>query len=55
MSTWNGNSVVFNESTTTDIGDTNQVTMSVDLSGTDVRLRSTNVDQWLVKSLIRLI
>jgi hypothetical protein len=55
MSTWNGSSVVFNESTTTDIGDTNQVTMSVDLSGTDVRLRSTNVDQWLVKSLIRLI
>jgi len=55
MSTWNGSSVVFNESTTVDIGNTNQVTMSVDLSGTDVRLRSTNVDQWSVKSLIRLI
>lgn len=55
MSTWNGNSVVFNESSTTDIGNTNQVTMSVDLNGTNVRLRSTNVDQWLVKSLIRLI
>ena len=55
MSTWNGSSVVFNESTTIDIGNTNQVTMSVDLSGTDVRLRSTNVNQWLVKSLIRLI
>ena len=55
MSTWNGSSVVFNESTTIDIGNTNQVTMSVDLSGTDVRLRSTNVNQWSVKSLIRLI
>lgn len=55
MSTWNGTSVVYNEVTTADIGNTNEVTMSVDLSGTEVRLRSTNTNQWSVKSLVRMI
>ena len=55
MSTWNGSSVVYNESTTNDIGNTNEVTMSVDLSGTNVRLRATNTNQWSVRSLVRLI
>ena len=55
MSTWNGSSVVYNESTTNDIGNTNEVTMSVDLSGANVRLRATNTNQWSVRSLVRLI
>ena len=55
MSTWNGSSVVYNESTTNDIGNTNEVTMSVDLSGENVRLRATNTNQWSVRSLVRLI
>jgi len=55
MSTWNGSSVVYNESTTNDIGNTNEVTMSVDLSGANVRLRSTNTNQWSIRSLVRLI
>ena len=55
MSTWNGSSIVYNESTTNDIGNTNEVTMSVDLSGANVRLRATNTNQWSVRSLVRLI
>ena len=55
MSTWNGSSVVYNESTTNDIGNTNEVTMSVDLSGANVRLRATNTNQWSIRSLVRLI
>jgi hypothetical protein len=55
MSTWNGGDIVYNETTTTDIGNTNEVTMSVDLNGSNVRLRTTNTNQWSVKSLVRLI
>jgi hypothetical protein len=55
MSTWNGSSIVYNESTTNDIGNTNEVTMSVDLNGENVRLRSTNTNQWSIRSLVRLI
>jgi hypothetical protein len=55
MSVWNGGSVEFTDTSTSDIGNTDQVTMSVDLSGANVRLKSTTTDAWTVKSLIRLI
>ena len=55
MSVWNGGSVEYTDTSTSDIGNTDQVTMSVDLSGANVRLKSTTTDAWTVKSLIRLI
>jgi hypothetical protein len=55
MSVWNGGSVEFTDTSTSDIGNTDQVTMSVDLSGANVRLKSTTTDAWSVKSFIILI
>jgi hypothetical protein len=55
MSVWNGGTVEYTDTSTSDIGNTDQVTMSVDLSGANVRLKSTTTDAWTVKSLIRLI
>jgi hypothetical protein len=55
MSVWNGGSVEYTDTSTSDIGNTDQVTMSVDLSGANVRLKSTTTSAWTVKSLIRLI
>jgi hypothetical protein len=51
-----GTSVVFTETSTNDLGDTSDVTLSVDISGTEMRLRATTTsDDWSVKSLIRAI
>ena len=55
MSVWNGGSVEYTDTSTSDIGNTDQVTMSVDLSGANIRLKSTTTSAWTVKSLIRLI
>ena len=55
MSTWNGASTVYNDVTTNDIGNTSQVTMSVDLSGASVRLNATTTTQWTIRSLVRLV
>jgi len=55
MSVWNSGSISYNEVTTNDIGNTSQVTMSVDLSGANVRLKATTTTQWTIRSLIRLI
>jgi hypothetical protein len=48
--------VEFTETSTQDLGDTSDVTLSVDISGTDMRLRATTTsDDWIIKSLIRAI
>ena len=51
-----GTSVMFTETSTNDLGDTSDVTLSVDISGTNMRLLATvTSDDWSVKSLIRAI
>jgi hypothetical protein len=52
----NGTSVEYNEVSTQDLGTTSGVTLSVDISGTDLRLlATTTTDNWTVKSLIRTL
>ena len=51
-----GTTVQFTETSTQDLGDTSDVTLSVDILGTDMRLRATvTSDDWIIKSLIRAI
>tara|TARA_R110000772_G_scaffold2635_1_gene9575 strand:+ start:1 stop:2793 length:2793 start_codon:yes stop_codon:yes gene_type:complete len=48
--------VAFTETSTNDLGDTSDVTLSVDISGSNMRLLATvTSDNWIVKSLIRAI
>jgi hypothetical protein len=48
--------VEFTETSTVDLGDTSDVTLSVDISGTNMRLRATTTSStWTIKSLTRLI
>ena len=54
LSRWTN--VEFTETSTQDLGDTSDVTLSVDISGGNMRLRATTTsDDWSVKSLIRAI
>jgi len=41
-SAWNGTSITFDETTTTDIGNTSLITLSMALSGVTPRFRATN-------------
>ena len=51
-----GTNVEFTETSTQDLGDTSDVTLSVDISGGNMRLRATtSSDNWSIKSLIRAI
>ena len=51
-----GTTVQFTETSTQDLGDTSDVTLSVDISGTVMRLQATTTsDDWSIKSLIRAI
>ena len=51
-----GTNVEFTETSTNDLGDTSDVTLSVDISGTNMRLLATvTSNDWSVKSLIRAI
>jgi len=51
-----GTNVEFTETSTQDLGDTSDVTLSVDISGGNMRLLTTVIsDDWSVKSLIRAI
>ena len=51
-----GTNVEFTETSTNDLGDTSDVTLSVDISGGNMRLLATTTsDNWSVKSLIRAI
>ena len=51
-----GTNAQFTETSTQDLGDTSDVTLSVDISGGSMRLRATTTsDDWSIKSLIRAI
>jgi hypothetical protein len=51
-----GTNVEYTETSTNDLGDTSDVTLSVDISGTNMRLLATvTSNDWSVKSLIRAI
>ena len=51
-----GTNVEFTETSTQDLGDTSDVTLSVDISGGNMRLLATvTSDDWSIKSLIRAI
>lgn len=54
-SAWNNSTVVYSDTSTTDIGSTNSVTMSVALNGGNVELRTTAGTTWTVKTTYRLI
>lgn len=55
MSAWNGSTVTYTDNSTTDIGTTNSVTMSVALNGGNVELRTTAGTTWTVNTTYRLI
>jgi len=57
VSTWNSGSIVYNETSTTDIGNTNAITMSVALSSSYVRLvvSGSGVTNWNIKAAGRYI
>ena len=49
-----GTNVEFTDTSTKDLGDTSGVTLSVDISGSNMRLRATTTsDNWIVKANIR--
>ena len=49
-----GTNVEFTETSTQDLGTTSDVTLAVDISGGDLRLRATTTsDNWIIKSLVR--
>lgn len=51
-----GTNVEFAETSTTDLGDTSDVTLFVDYSSANIRLRATTTSStWTIKSLIRAI
>lgn len=48
------NNIEYNEVSTNDLGDTSDVTLSVDISGGNIRLLATTTsDNWSIKSLVR--
>jgi len=54
VATHDGTNVEFNETSTVDLGDTSDVTLSVDISSGDMRLRATTTSStWTIKALIR--
>jgi hypothetical protein len=56
MSVWNNSSSSYTDNSTADIGNTNDISFSIDLSGSLVRLKSTTTtSQWNVKTTARLI
>jgi hypothetical protein len=49
-----GTNVEFTETSTQDLGDTSDVTLSVDISGGNLRLRATTVSNgWTIKAFVR--
>jgi hypothetical protein len=56
VATHDGTNVEYTETSTVDLGDTSDVTLTVDISGADMRLRATTTSStWTIKSLIRAI
>jgi hypothetical protein len=55
-SVWDGTSVEFNEVSTNDIGNTSDVTMSVDLGNGQARLKATTTtNNWNIRSIVRTL
>lgn len=53
---WSGNNIEYNETTTQDIGNTHNVSLSVVLSGENVVLQSMNrTNGWSIKSFVRIL
>ncbi len=54
---WSGSSINYTEYSTTDVGNTNELSMSVDLSGSFVRLltRVSTTINWNIKSAGRYL
>ena len=56
MAVHDGTNVEFTDNSTKDIGNTSGVTFSVDISGTDLRLRATTTsDNWVIKTLVKTL
>jgi hypothetical protein len=56
FSVWNGTSVEYTETSTTDIGNTSDVNLSVNLSGGNIVLyASSSTNDWSMKALARLL
>jgi hypothetical protein len=56
VATHDGTNVEFNETSTVDLGDTSDVTLSVDLVSSNLSLKATTTSSsWTVKSLVRAI
>lgn len=56
MSLWSGSSIVYTETTTNDIGLTNNFSMSVYISGSNAILKTdTDTNGWILKAIIRSI
>jgi hypothetical protein len=54
MATYSGTTVVFNELSSADIGDTSGVSLSMDIVAGNLRLLATVLtDNWSIKTLIR--
>jgi hypothetical protein len=53
---WNGSTLEYNETSTNDIGNTSNLTLSASLSGANVLLQGTStLNTWSVKTLTRMI
>ena len=56
MAVWYGATVNYADTSTADIGDTSDVTLSVSLSGNDVRLQASgSINNWSIKTTSKLI
>ena len=56
MSIWSGSTIKYNETSTTDIGNTNPITFNMAVSGGSALLRtSATTNSWTVKTIVRSI
>jgi len=55
MAVWNGSNIVYDEYSTTDIGNTTDIQFNVTLSGTNVNLNTTSTYVWNVKTTTVLL
>jgi len=56
VSSHNGTTATFFDNSTTDLGDTSGVSLSVDISGNDLRLKAdVTTDNWVIKCIVRAI
>ena len=52
---WNGSNIVYKESSTTDIGNTSDLSFSVSLQGSNVNLNAASTGGWTVKTFTTLM